>query len=232
MEKIQEKEFYIIVDSNIDKETKEILDRYWRFDRGSFKEQIGIIGKEFCLKYTLLLKIIKKHSSGYIIDYCHDCTKQLFYRVKSQTKFLEHFHSNNYCHVCQGVINKNQDRHYTLLKKRHIAVRKQRLNHAIQVRAWEKLSVDECRVLLGLVKNPDKTIDFGNLKDLRRNEKQEIIDKYDSLGLIARGVDYGYCKLKLDFSKYLPRKLRCYLLECEKKYIRENFIKEDMEVPF
>ncbi len=232
MEKIQGKEFYIIIDSGIDKETNEILDRYWRFNDGSFKEQIGKIGEEFCLKYTLILRIIKKHSSGYIIDYCHDCTKQLFYKVKSQTKFLQHFHSNNYCHACQGIISENQNRHFAELKKKHIATRKHRLNHAIQTRAWEKLNLDECRVLLGFIKDPNRTIDFGNLKDLKRNKKQKLIDKYDSLGLIARGVDYGYYKLKLDFSKYLPRKLRCHLLEWEKKYIRENFKNEDMEVPF
>lgn len=232
MEKIQEKEFYIIIDYGKDREINEILNRYWQFHGGSFKEKIGKIGEEFGLKYELLLKIIKKHSSGYITNYCYGCNKQLFYKVKSQTKFLQHFNSNNFCQICQGVIQENQKKRHVELKKIHIATRKHKLNYAIQTRAWEKLNLDECRVLLDLVKNPDKTIDFRNLKDLRRSEKQEIIDKYDSLGLIAKGVDYGYYQLKLDFSKYLPRKLRCHLLECEKKYILENYKNEDMEVPF
>ncbi|MEP3210890.1 MAG: hypothetical protein ABJN95_17005 [Maribacter sp.] len=226
------KEFQVIIDKDIDSETKEILNRYWKFDGSEFQEQIGKIGKEFCLDYTPLIKIIQKHSSGYVTDYCYQCAKQLFYKVKSQTKFLLHFRSSNFCDACQNIINENNKRRSAELRKRHIATRKQKLNRAIQIRAWEKLSIEECHVLLGLVKNPDRTIDFGKLNHLNRTEKQKILDKYDSLGLIVKGMDYGYYKLELDFSKYLPRKLRCYLLEFKKKDFQENYKNEEMEIPF
>jgi len=232
MEKIQSKEFQVIINSQTDKKIIESLNQYWDFNGTHFLKKIGAIGQEIGMEYDQLLQIIKKYSTAYIYNNCKDCNKELFHSVKSQTKFLEYFHRDNYCPNCQKAKDKIIARYHKEARKRHILMRKQILNRGIQVRAWEELSVQESKVLLGIIEKPEEPVNFGKLKNLMLGEKEKIIEKFVSLGLIVRPVDYGYYQANLGFSKYLPDRLRCHLEECKNNPFPVIEEDEDAEIPF
>lgn len=232
MDKIQSKDFQVIINSQADKKIIESLNQYWDFHGKHFLKKIGAIGVEIGMEYAELLRIIKKYSTAYIYDNCGECNKELFHSVKSQTKFLEYFNRDNYCPKCQTAKEKIIAKYHKQARKRHIIMRKQILNRAIQVRAWEELSIDENRVLLHIIENPKAKINFGNLQNLTFGKKQELIDKYVSLGLIALPLDYGYYQAELGYSKYLPDRLKYYLEECKNNPFPVIEEDEDAEIPF
>lgn len=231
MEKIENKKFEIIIDSKLDNDTNDILSRYWKFDGTEFPERIGEIGKKYDRYYTQLLQVVKKSSKAIIADYCLDCGVELKIEVTSQTKFMETYRGENRCNDCKEIHEKYLTQKKGEDRLRYYKNRILKFNKSVEERAWEKLSLEENRLLLRIIEAPNQNIDFGNFEYLPNSEKLKLVDKFISLGLIDPGLEHDSEDNDFCFSPILPNSLKQYLKPFDSKS-NEHYSKEWSRISF
>lgn len=209
--------FKVIIDSRIDKETKEILYRYWNFKGVDFPEQIGKICSTYDRSTDQFYSSIRKYSKASITDYCFKCDQEVSLSAYSQKKFLEYYQGKNLCVSCKKIETEKLAKERKERALQYIQYRYSLLDEALEESPWLKLTQEENRMLLFFIESPNQDVDSGPFKNLDIYTIREIIEKFVSLGLLDRGSEFDWNDRAYGFSALLPEKLQSYLKQFEIK---------------
>ena len=165
---------------NLDEETIKIIGKYWKIDNGVFLNSPTDLRTELGITQPKLNSIVKDNSETELyIEDCVDCEKPIVIPVTSQTTAKRKIENTNYqCSECGTELKKELKEIEFTSQKLH------RLNYAIKVRYWNKLTREELSVL-------KKVIEYNDYRVLQRDFIQTnfehywpIIEKLDRFSLI------------------------------------------------
>lgn len=156
-----------IFEPNIDDKTIDIIKRYWEMDNGIFKNSPTELRTELGINQPKLNSIVKNNSeSNLYLDECVECEKEIIIQITSQSTANSKL-GNNYhqCAECRTELNRELKEIDFFSKKLH------RLNYAIKVRYWNKLSREELAVL-------KKVVQYNDYRTLQKDFIQTNFDHY------------------------------------------------------
>lgn len=174
--------YNVFLINDVDNNTQNIIEKYWKYNMGVFIYNNLELSKQFNLDISLLIQIVKKHSfCELVLNKCNKCNQERKYSVKTRGNF--EYIISSFSRICD-----NCNEYKVLLNEKQKLYNTNQYNtqYAIKNKIWEELLPIELEVLKGIIKFKRKDLIYRYIfnNDTYNTQIWSIINHLEYLGLI------------------------------------------------